>query len=83
MAGHHRFDLAQRRSAAQLGKQQRYELIARLETARRRVGPVFINQFVESRPRNQFEDVMEDAIGMAHGVDPFSCPVESQNSGNK
>jgi hypothetical protein len=83
MAGHHRFDFPQRRSASKLGKQQRFELMARRKAAHRIVGAEFADQSVESRPRDQFEEVVENAIGMAHGVDPFSCPSESRNSGNE
>src|ERR1019366_182246 len=43
----------------------------RRELANQVVRPVLLDQFVETRPRNQFQHVMEDAIDMAHGVDPF------------
>jgi hypothetical protein len=81
VARHDSLDLAKRRGAGQLGEQQADELIARLKTAHRAVGGLFGDNFLEIRPRNQFEDVVKDSIGMAHGVDPFSCPDESRNSG--
>ena len=59
------------------------ELIAGGEAADPIVGPEFADQPVESRPWNEVEDVMENAIGVARDVDPFSCPGESRNSGNE
>jgi hypothetical protein len=70
MARHHRLDFAQRGRAAELGEQQRQELMPRREAPHRLVGAEFGDQFVKRRPRNQFEQVVEDAIGVAHGVDP-------------
>ena len=83
MAPHHRFDLAQRTSARQLGEQQANELIARLEAAHALVRTLLGDEFIEIRPRNQFEDVVEHSIGVAHGVGPISCPDESRNSGDE
>ena len=71
MARHHGFDFAQRRSAAELREHQHQELIAGRKATRRLVGPIFVDQPVEGRPRDEFEDVVENAIGVAHGVDPF------------
>ena len=70
MARHHGFDFAQRRSAAELGEQQHKELIARRKATHCVAGPIF-DQPVEGRPRDEFEDGVEDAIAVAHGVDPF------------
>jgi hypothetical protein len=83
MARHHRFHVTKRRSAAKLGEQQHMELIARRKAADPSVGPEFADQPVEGRPWNEFEDVMENAIGVPHGIDPLSCPSESRNSGNE
>jgi hypothetical protein len=83
MARHHDFDFAQRRSAAELSEQQHEELIAGRKATRRLVGPLFVDQPVERRPRDEFEDVVENAIGVAHGIDPFMCPSESRNSGDE
>jgi hypothetical protein len=76
-------DVAQRRGACQLGEQQRNELMARRETARQRVRPIFAHQPVEGRPRHEFEDVVKNGFLKAHGVDIFSCPRESRNTGNE
>ena len=78
VASHRRADLAQRRAAAQLTKQQRLELMPRRELANQVVRPVPLDQFVETRPRNQFQDVVEDAIDMTHGVDPFRVQMSRQ-----
>jgi protein-S-isoprenylcysteine O-methyltransferase Ste14 len=48
------------------------------ETALGRVGPIVLDQPIESRPRNQFEHVVENAIGVAHGVDPFRVQVSRE-----
>jgi hypothetical protein len=78
MVRHHRFHLTKRRSAAELGEQQHEELIAGRKATRRLVGPISVDQPVKGRPRNEFEDVVENAIGMAHGVDPFRVQVSRE-----
>ena len=75
MAGHHRLNAAQRRCPAQLREQQGDQLVARGEAARHIAGQVFGRQSVENRPWYQFEDVMKDAIDMAHGVDPYGVQL--------
>ena len=52
VTGHRFADLAQRRAAAQLTKQQRLELMPGRELANQVVSPVLPNQFVETHPRN-------------------------------
>ena len=79
VARHRRFDVAQRGGAGELRKQQRDQLIAGRELAHQFVAPVLFHKLVEGRPRDKFENAMEDAILMAHGVDPFLCPDESPN----
>ena len=71
MARHHGFDLAQRGGAGELAVQQHKELMAGRKASRPIVGPIFVDQSVERRPRNEFEDVVQNAIRVAHGVDPF------------
>jgi hypothetical protein len=43
--------------------------------ARRRVRPLFIHQFVERRPGDEFQNIAKDAIPVPHGLDPFRVPV--------
>jgi hypothetical protein len=71
MARHRRLDLAQRGRAAQLSEEKRRQMLARGEPARPLVAPMFPNQPVEGRPGNQFQNIVEDAIPVPHGFDPF------------
>jgi hypothetical protein len=71
VAGHRRLDLAQRAGAAQLGEKKRRQLLARGEAARPLVAPMLPNQSLERRPGNQFQKIVEDAIPVPHGFDPF------------
>jgi hypothetical protein len=71
MARHRRFDLAQRRCAAQLREQERGQVLARGEAARPLVAPMLRNQPVKGRPGNPFQKIVEDAIAVSHGFDPF------------
>src|SRR5262249_22708234 len=71
MARHRGFNGAKRIGPCQLTEQKRNELMSRLELANEFIRPVFLHKTIENRPRNQFQDVMQDAILMPHGVDPF------------
>jgi hypothetical protein len=71
-------NLAQRRAAAQLAKQHRRELMPGRELANPVVRPVMRRQFVETHPRSQSQDVVEDAIDMPHDVGPFRVPMSRQ-----
>ena len=71
MAGHRRLDLAQGAGTAQLGEEKRRQMLARGETARRLVAPMLPNQSLEGRPGDQFQNIVEDAISVPHGFDPF------------
>jgi hypothetical protein len=44
---------------------------------------VFVHKSIELSPRNQFEQVMEDAILVPHGVGSCSCPDDSKPSGTE
>jgi hypothetical protein len=66
-----------------LTEQQRNELLPGLELAHQLIRPVLIHKPIEDRPRKKFQDVVEDAILVAHGVAPFSSPDDSQPTGTE
>jgi hypothetical protein len=45
------------------------------------VGSVLLHKPVALRPWNGLQKVMKNDILVSHGVDPFSCPVDSQTPG--
>jgi hypothetical protein len=53
------------------GRTKRDKRVLRFEPSHKLSCPVFIHKAVENRPGNQFQDVVKDAILVAHGVDPF------------
>ena len=77
MAGHRRPDCAQRLRAGKLSVEQRDKLMPRFELAHQFIAPVPGHQGVEKCPRKQFEQIVEDGILVAHGVDPILCPDDS------
>jgi hypothetical protein len=66
---------ARRRAATQQAKQQRHELKPDGDPVNQVVGPVLSRQFVNTRPRNQLQDVVADAVDMLHDVDAFHVPM--------
>jgi hypothetical protein len=42
------------------------------------VGPVLVHKTIELRPRYLLQKSMQNAIVVAHGVDPSSCPNHRQ-----
>ena len=83
VARHRRFDLAQRAGAGQLAVQQRDQLVTGLELAHQFIAAVLVHKPIERAPRNEFEQIVENAILMPHGVDPLSCPDDSKPSGSE
>jgi hypothetical protein len=83
VARHRGFDLAQRTGAGQLAVQQRNQLVTGLELAYQFVAAVLVHKPIEHGPRNQFEQFVENAMLMPHGVDPLSCPDVSTPSGSE
>ena len=71
MARHRRLDLAQGARAAQLGEPKRCQMLARGEAARSLVAPSLPNQLGKGRPGNPFQNIVEDAIPVQYGFDPF------------
>jgi hypothetical protein len=54
-----------------------------LDAAGIAVRSVLLHKPIALRPRNVLQKVMKDDILMSHGVDPFSCPDDSQPAGIK
>jgi ribonuclease PH len=50
---------------------KRDKRVLRFERSQKLIRPVLFPKAVENRPRDQFQDGVEDAILLAHGVDPF------------
>jgi hypothetical protein len=70
LALHRADDLAQARRTGQLAIQQRQKLAFGGQPAGPRVSPVRPDQPVEFRPRDMLQQLMKNAIVMAHGADP-------------
>jgi hypothetical protein len=43
-------------------------------------GFVLLHCTIDNRPRNLFQNSMKNAILVGHGLDPFSCSVDSQTT---
>src|SRR5579871_163978 len=54
-----------------------------LDAARIAISAVFLHKPIALCPRNVLQKVMENDILVSHGVDPFSCPVDSQTPGTE
>jgi hypothetical protein len=77
------FDLAQAPRSAKLRIQQPNQMSPGLHHAIIPVGIVFIHKPVDDRPWNMLQKAMKNDILMRHGVDPFSCPDDSQPPGTQ
>ena len=75
-AAHH---LPQAGRPRQLSVQQRNELVLGRKAANVLVRPVLGNQSIKLAPRNLLQQVVENAILVPHGVDPFSYLVNVAN----
>ena len=78
-----RFNLAQAPCSAKLRIQHRDQMSLGLQAARITIGTVFLHKPIDERPRNRLQYPMKNDILLLHGVDPFSCPDDSQPTGNQ
>ena len=83
MASQARFDVPQASRAAKLCIQHRDQMSLGLQAARITIGTVFLHKPIDERPRNRLQYPMKNDILVLHGVDPFSCPDDSQPTGNQ
>jgi hypothetical protein len=74
MAGHGLLDLPQALGARKLRIDERNQLAPRRQSAHARVGAVLIHKAVEQTPRHELQQLMQQAIVMPHGAEPFLCP---------
>jgi len=81
MASQARFDVAQASQAAKLRIQHRDQMRLGLQGARISVGIVLLHKPIDERPRNMLQNSMKNDILVLHGLDPFSCPDDSQPTG--
>jgi len=63
-------DLTQARRSGKLPVQHRQKLTSGRQPAHPRVGPVLLHQRIELLPREVLQQLMKNAIVMAHGIDP-------------
>ena len=70
-------NLTQARRASKLPVQHGQKLTFRRQPANPSIGPVLDHQCVELLPRDVLQQLMKNAIVMAHGTDPRSCPDRS------
>jgi hypothetical protein len=66
-----------------LAVQQRDQLVTGLELAHEVIAPMLVHKSIELAPWNEFEQIVENAILVPHGVDPLSCPDDSKPSGTE
>ena len=67
----------------QLAEKQRDELLARREPAHQVVAPCSSTSLSNVAPRNEFENIVENAILVSHGVDPFRVQSSRQTLWNR
>jgi hypothetical protein len=48
------------------------------EPADQFIAPVLLHKPIERRPPDEFQNAMEDAVLVAHGVDPFRVRMSRQ-----
>src|SRR5713101_7934577 len=75
------FNLTQAPRPRELCVQHRDQMSPGLDAARIAVGSVLLYKPIALRPWNVLQKVMKNDILMSHGVDPFSCPDDSQPAG--
>src|SRR5207245_4988616 len=75
--------LAQARRARKLAVQQRDELALGGQAPHPGVGPVLLDQPIESGPRDMLQKPVKNRILMPHGIDLPSCPEPSPNVPNR
>ncbi len=83
MALQARLDIAQSSCIAKLRVKHRDQVRPGLQPARIPLRFVLFHKPVEHGPRNMLQNSMKNDILMLHGVDPFSCPVDSQTPGTE
>ena len=76
-------DLAQRIRPGELAVKKRDKLVARGQLAHEFIAPMPLHKPIEDVPRNEFHNIAENSILMAHGVDPFSSPDDLLNLPNR
>jgi hypothetical protein len=76
-------DLAQRIRPGELAVKKRDKLVARGQLAHEFIAPMPLHKPIEDDPRNEFQNIAENSILMAHGVDPFSSPDDLLNLPNR
>jgi hypothetical protein len=77
------FDLAQTACPAKLRQQHRDQMRPGLHHALIPISIVLRHEPIESRPWNLLQNAMKNDILVRHGVDPFSCPDDSQPTGTE
>src|SRR5262249_22314031 len=77
------FNLAQAPRPKKLCVQHRDQMRPGFDAARIAVDALLLNKPIELPPRNMLQKAMKNDILVSHGVDPFSCPVDSQTPGTK
>ncbi len=80
VALHRRDDLAEARGAGKLTVQQRHELALRAERANAAVGLVLLHTPLERSPGNELQDVVKEAILVAHGANLLPCSMKPPSS---
>jgi len=70
-------NLTQARRAGKLPVQHGQKLTFRRQPANPSSGPVLLHQCVELLRQHVLQQLMKNAIVMAHGIDPRSCPDRS------
>lgn len=76
-------DLAQTLRTGKLRIQHRNQVTLRRQCACVMVGFMFIHKTVDDVPGNLLQERMKNDILMPHGFGSFSCPFDSQPSGNE